>query len=216
MKSITAKGRIIKKCPPLYKVSFKIYAEMCKRIEVIMWKIHGKPIPPPHSVKQLVVRKYAKKFRIRVLMETGTFHGAMVEAMKNQFRVIHSIEIYKPLYEENAKKFSQYKHIFLHLGDSAYVLSKIMNDFKEPVIFWLDGHYSGAGTGKGRSSTPIMKELACIFSHNIKNHVVLIDDARFFVGKEGYPTVRELKEFVLKNSPKSTFKVEDDIIRIYT
>jgi len=214
MKSIVSKGRIIKKCPPLYKASVKIYGSIHKRIEVILWKMHGKPVPPPHFVKQSVVRKYAKKFRIKVFVESGTYHGAMVEAMRNQFRVIHSLEIYKPLYEENVKKFSKYKHIFLHFGDSAYVLPKIMNDIKEPVIFWLDGHFSGKGTGKGSTSTPIMKELWCIFNHEIKNHVILIDDARFFIGKDNYPTLQWLKEFVLKNYPKSTFNVEDDIIRI--
>jgi len=59
-----------------------------------------------------------------------------------------------------------------------------------------------------------MKELRRIFNHEIKNHVILIDDARFFIGKDNYPTLQELKEFVLKNYPKSTFNVEDDIIRI--
>jgi len=139
MKSIVSKGRIIKKCPPLYKGAVKIYGSIHKRIEVILWKMRGKPVPPPRFVKQSVVRKYAKKFRIKVLVETGTYHGAMVEAMRNQFRVIHSIEIYKPLYEENVKKFSKYKHIFLHLGDSAYVLPKIMNDIKNLSFFGLMG-----------------------------------------------------------------------------
>jgi hypothetical protein len=46
--------------------------------------MQGKPVPPPHFVKQSVVRKYAKKFRIEVLVETGTYHGAMVEAMRKQ------------------------------------------------------------------------------------------------------------------------------------
>jgi len=110
MKSIVSKGRIIKRWPSLYEVLVKIHTSINKRIEVISWKMQGKPVPPPHLVKQSVVRKYAKKFRIRVFIETGTFHGAMVEAMRNQFRVIHSIEIYKPLYEENVKKFSKYKH----------------------------------------------------------------------------------------------------------
>jgi hypothetical protein len=214
MKFNVARGRIIKKCPPLYKASVKIYGSIHKRIEVILWKMQGKPVPPPHFVKQPVVRKYAKKFRIEVLVETGTYHGAMVEAMKNQFRGIHSIEIYKPLYEENVKKFSKCKHIFLHLGDSAYVLPRIMNYIREPIIFWFGEHFSGTGTGKGSTSTPIMKELECVFNHGIKNHVILIDDARFFIGKDDYPTLQELKEFVLKNYPKSTFNVEDDIIRI--
>jgi hypothetical protein len=91
MKFKVAKGRIIKKCPPLYKASVRIYGSIHKRIEVILWKMQGKPVPPPHFVKQSVVRKYAKKFGIKVFVETGTYHGAMVEAMRNQFRVIPQI-----------------------------------------------------------------------------------------------------------------------------
>jgi hypothetical protein len=53
------------------------------------------------------------------------------------------------------------------------------------------------------------------FSHKIKDHVILIDDARCFIGKDNYPTLQELKEFTSKNWPNSTFNVEDDIISIY-
>jgi len=51
MKFNVARGRIIKKCPPLYKASVKIYGSIRKRIEVILWKMRGKPVPPPHFVK---------------------------------------------------------------------------------------------------------------------------------------------------------------------
>ena len=81
MKSNATIRRMIKKCRPLYKLSVKIYWSIYKRIEVILWKMQGKPVPPPHLVKQSVVQKYAKKFRIRVFIETGTYHGAIVGAM---------------------------------------------------------------------------------------------------------------------------------------
>lgn len=53
------------------------------------------------------------------------------------------------------------------------------------------------------------------FQSKIKDHVILMDDARCLIGKDNYPTLQELKEFTLKNWPKSTFNVEDDIISIY-
>lgn len=60
-----------------------------------------------------------------------------------------------------------------------------------------------------------MVELKSIFSHKIKEHVILIDDARCFTGQEDYPTIRALKEFVMKNRPDYLFEVKDDIFRIH-
>ncbi len=51
----------------------------------VKWICEGKPIPLPHKEKQNVLRKYAQEYNLRVFVETGTFEGDMVEAMKNFF-----------------------------------------------------------------------------------------------------------------------------------
>jgi hypothetical protein len=45
--------------------------------------------------------------------------------------------------------------------------------------------------------------------------VILIDDARFFIGKNGYPTLRELQEFVTRSKPGMQFLTDNEIIRIF-
>ena len=45
-------------------------------------------------------------------------------------------------------------------------------------------------------------------------HVLLIDDARCFTGKDGYPTLDELKSYLNKQSVSYTFAVENDIVRV--
>jgi hypothetical protein len=50
-------------------------------------------VPPPHIVKQQTLRSYSKKFGLNILVETGTLHGDMVEAMKKDFERIYSIEL---------------------------------------------------------------------------------------------------------------------------
>jgi len=45
--------------------------------------------------------------------------------------------------------------------------------------------------------------------------VILIDDARCFIGERGYPKIDELKEFVLSKYSDWEFEVKDDIIRLY-
>ena len=50
------------------------------------------PVPPPHVVKQRVLREYAERYELKVFVETGTYRGDMVQAMKPLFDKIYSIE----------------------------------------------------------------------------------------------------------------------------
>lgn len=179
------------------------------------WTLSGKPIPPPHMVKQLTVKTYAAQFGIDIFVETGTYLGEMIGAVKYNFKKIYSIELGHELYENARKKFSKHKHILIVNGDSAEVLPEILMDMKEPCLFWLDGHYSGGNTAKGEKETPIMEELKQICAHPVKKHVILIDDAREFTGKNDYPTLESLRIFIGARLPHHEFDVQDDIIRIY-
>ena len=62
-------------------------------VQIAKWEREGRQIPPPHIVKQRVLREYAKKYGLRILVETGTSTGDMVEAMKTDFDRIYSIEL---------------------------------------------------------------------------------------------------------------------------
>ena len=39
------------------------------------WEKQGRPSPPPHIVKEELIRDYAKTFKTNVLIETGTYLG---------------------------------------------------------------------------------------------------------------------------------------------
>ena len=52
-------------------------------------------------------------------------------------------------------------------------------------------------TAKGSKFCPIYEELNAIFT-SIDKHCLLIDDARLFNGADDYPTLDELKGFILK------------------
>ena len=120
------------------------------------------------------------------------------------------------------KRFQNNSNITIVQGNSSDQLSKILNNINSPCLFWLDGHYSSEfwvgeeyiKTAKGNKNTPILEELSQIMKHSIKNHVILIDDARLFTGKGDYPTINKLKKIVAKNFPIHSFDVQNDIIRI--
>ncbi len=179
------------------------------------WTLSGKPIPTPHTVKQMTVKAYADKYGTDVFVETGTYLGEMVDAVKYSFKKMYSIELSPELYERAEKKFSGHKHIALLKGDSSIILPEILNHIYESCLFWLDAHYSEGITARGKKETPILEELKHIFHHSVKNHVILIDDARCFNGKNDYPSIKEVKELIANQYPDYVINIKDDIIRVH-
>lgn len=195
---------------------FREYVEARDRRFIIQrWEDEGKPIPPPHVAKQRIVKRYGKQFQTKILIETGTFKGDMIFAVRKSFQHIYSIELGTDLYQRAKERFARFPHIKIVHGDSSVVLGQILDTLDRPALFWLDGHYSEGITARGDVETPIRRELELIFAHPIKDHVILIDDAREFTGERDYPTIGELQSLVSNQQPGWSFVVEDDVIRIH-
>lgn len=178
------------------------------------WIAFGRPLPPPHVVKQKAVEEYGKKYNINTLIETGTFRGDMVFSQRENFSKLISIELDNILYKDARNKFKKYENIEIVQGDSGRVLKSICSNLKEPCLFWLDGHYSEGFTAKGKTDTPVTDELEAIFTNDL-NHIILIDDARFFNGEKDYPSVKFLKGYVQSKRKDYLTEIKDDIIRFY-
>ncbi len=197
---------------PLYP----IYRKWKQKQELFEWENKKRPVPPPHIVKQEVLKKYAKQYGLRTFVETGTYRGDMVEALKHTFTHIYSVELGEDLYRRAKKRFRYHKHIKILLGDSGKVLKKLIPNLTTSTLFWLDGHYSGISTAKGEKDSPVYEELAHIFNNPDLGHIIIIDDARFFgnPSHQGYPSLSDLKKFILSARPDAYISVENDSIRI--
>jgi len=189
-------------------------AKRKRKKEFIAWEAQGKPAPPPHVVKQLALKYYAEKFGLNILVETGTYYGDMVEAMKNNFEHLFSIELSQNLYKEAKWRFKKNAHIELIQGNSGIKIKDVLNKINQPTLFWLDGHYSSGVTARGDKDTPIYEELDHILSSPDSGHVIIIDDARCFGADAGYPSIEELSAFVKSKNPRASIVVKDDSIRI--
>lgn len=181
--------------------------------ELKNWGKNGRPSPPPHYLKQLIVSKYQKKYNYSTLIETGTYMGDMVEAQKNNFNKIISIELGDDLYNNAKIRFKDNKKITIVRGDSGKILPSILSDINDPAIFWLDGHYSAGVTAKGEKECPIFEELDAIFQSKKLNHILLIDDARCFNGEGDYPRIEALIEYVKSKNKYYQAEVKNDVIR---
>jgi len=202
--------KLIRKTP-IYQVLMAVR----KKQALLPWEREGKPIPPPHIVKQWTIRELAEKFGLKVLIETGTFYGDMVEAMKNHFSRIYSIELSNELYAKAKQRFAGDDRIKIIHGDSGIELRNVIVALDQPALFWLDGHYSDGVTAKCDKDTPIYEELAHIFNDQEREHVVIIDDARLFGTDPAYPSIDELTGFIKLKSPNAKIEVKNDSIRVF-
>lgn len=165
---------------------------------------------PPHSVKEQIVLAYAKRYGIEIFIETGTFRGAMVQAVQHAFKHVYSIELDHGLYADAHQRFANLEHVQILHGFSSFYLRQICPTINKPILFWLDAHYSGEGTARGLEDTPIFEELDIISRRNQRD-VILIDDARLF-GSNGWPSLDDL--IASLDNLHREMTIQDDIIRI--
>lgn len=182
--------------------------------ELDQWELNGgSGVPVPHLIKQRIIERYRQQSGAKVLIETGTAFGAMVRAQLGKFERIHSVELSEVLWRKAVARFKDHGHVSIHQGDSGKVLADLVPKLDATALFFLDGHYSAGVTARGDVDCPIDAELASILVSPYP-HVLLIDDARLFVGRNDYPTLDALRETILAKRPGSSFEVELDMIRV--
>ncbi len=178
------------------------------------WLAEGKPNPPPHQIKQQNIHQHASQYGLTVFVETGTYHGDMIDSMRKRFDALYSIELSDKYFKAAEKRFKGNKRITIIQGDSGEKLGELIPKLNKPALFWLDGHYSAGNTAKGIEDTPILRELSHIFSSPVSGHVILIDDARLFGSDPGYPSLETVKQHILSQKPDLRIVVEHDCICI--
>ncbi len=178
------------------------------------WIMRGRPSRSPHLLKQKVVREYGEQFGLKTLVETGTYYGEMVAAMKGHFARIYSIEYVPALAERATRKFARDEHVRIFCGDSRVVMPEVLALLRGPALFWLDaGYYGWVGIRTKINGQRLSAELEIILSHPYP-HMILLDDARGLTGQDGIPSVGDVKSYVESNFPQRSVEVKYDIMRI--
>lgn len=199
------------KLTPIYEIIIPFK----QRRELNDWIKRNKLPPTPQLIKQKIIKNFAIKYKISTLIETGTYLGTTIDAIKDSFKKIYTIELDKLLYKRAKRKFKNKKNIFCYQGDSGKILSNILKKINKPAIFWLDAHYSKGITAKGEKETPIIDEVNHILNHYIKKHTILIDDADNFKNHKYYPRIEQLRKLVSEKYPRYKFKILHNIICVY-
>lgn len=169
------------------------------------------PLPP--LLKRSFLHGIAKREGTAVFVETGTYLGDTSWWLKGVFPRIHTIEVDPFLCATARRRFSRFPHVSVHLGDSSTVLPSIITGISQPVLYWLDGHYSAGITGSGTLECPVMAELDAIYQLSTETFIIVIDDARCFGHDPAYPSITDLRQRITNISgTPPVISVENDMI----
>src|SRR5437868_2762726 len=84
------------------------------------------------SEKARAIIDSRKKFGPRVFIETGTYLGDTLAAVKDAFDTCISIELDPALHARARTRFATDSRVQLRQGDSAQVLPEILRELREP------------------------------------------------------------------------------------
>lgn len=127
------------------------------------------------------VKRFADEYGIKVFIETGTAGGDSVRAAAEIFEVCCSIELIPERLEGEFPK-----NVFLRSGDSAEMLYHVSKPYLgQRICFWLDAHWSENYESTDKEhECPLLDEIEAIKGHDA---LILIDDARLFLGPHPWP-----------------------------
>ena len=118
------------------------------------------------------------RHRNSVFVETGAGPcGGSRAALQLGFPRIFVVEFDPELYAKAAGRFRNNPEVEVVYGDSGEVLTDVIAPIEEPITFWLDAHGKSCDTTGNLSKKPLLRELAAIAAHPLRDkHTILIDD----------------------------------------
>lgn len=174
--------------------------------DYLYWRLRGSPgIKIPHYLKERTLRDTARKFGLRVLVETGTQFGQMVYAVRKDFQEIYSIELREDLYKSAKCNLARCSHIHVLQGDSATILPELLRKLAPPIMFWLDAH---------GESTPLLNELGEILRDPAAGNAILIDDIHAYQANYWFLKLGDVMQFVESNAPTYRVELRDNLLYI--
>jgi len=75
------------------------------------WLANGRKWSPPYYIKHQTIKDFAKNFKIRTFIETGTFYGDMIYHCRSTFDNLYTTELSSHYFQCAKRKFSSYSNI---------------------------------------------------------------------------------------------------------
>jgi hypothetical protein len=172
------------------------------------------------GIPKKLVLLLKEQFSLEVFVETGTFRGKTSIWASGIFKEVYTIENSRELFESVSESLLRFKNIHPLFGNSAVQLGKIVSEIKQPAIFWLDAHWCGGATYGNAEPCPLLDEIR-IIKQSGYNHIIMIDDARFFLkppprpqNADLWPGLKEILNLLNRDESYFTFVSEDVIVAL--
>jgi SAM-dependent methyltransferase len=149
---------------------------------------------------------------LHVVIETGTFLGDTTHFLASRGYSVVTVEVEPRLAAWARARFDGVANVRVIEGDSEQLMTGLIADLDQPALFYLDGHYSGSGTGKGQHETSVVREVEAILRDAPSGSFVIIDDARCFGRLPDYPPIHDFLSS-LRDRGVDDAVVTDDSIR---
>lgn len=166
---------------------------------------------PAQSAKR---RHLLALFRERghdTLIETGTYRGDTVAFFLPHARRIVSVEIDPALHARAQSRFAAHPEVEILLGDALELAPQVLAETHTPCLLWLDGHFSGSGTGRGELEEPVVEILARMRELELPGGMtVVIDDLRRFGREPDVPSLDALIDATRATFPGARLSAELD------
>jgi len=169
------------------------------------------------SMPREIVLKFKEKASIRNFVETGTFKGNTSFWAAAHFENVYTIEIDPAISKSTSSRPDCPGNIEFFTGNSKDVLPGLVTRLSGPAVFWLDGHWCNVTEIGKDMECPLMDEIRAL--HQFKDSVILIDDARAFLGplpppheKAQWPRIDEVFLLLKKQFPHNLVTIADDVI----
>lgn len=154
--------------------------------------------------------------------ETGTYLGDSAALLADHFPQVWTVELAEHLWQEARRRQELGTNItFLH-GASEDLLGGVAGSAPGPLLFWLDGHWSGTGTAGEGSECPVLAEVKAIDAGPYgAGSVILVDDARLFQippgpphDRDHWPSLMEVVDALRSTHERYVTLFEDVIIAV--
>jgi hypothetical protein len=172
------------------------------------------------GIPKKLVLLLKEHFSVEVFVETGTFKGKTSIWASGVFKDVYTIENSRELFDSASGLLREYRNIHPLYGNSARQLNIIVSEIKQPALFWLDAHWCGGNTYGSEDPCPLLEEIR-IIKQSGYDHIIMIDDARFFLkppplpqNAEQWPGLKEILSLLNKDESYFTFVSEDVMVAL--
>ena len=104
---------------------------------------------------------------IKTIVETGTYLGSTTKWFSQWADKVHTFEVKQDHFNKAKEALKGCNNITMHLGNSAYELSKVIGDLSDKTFFFLDAHWE--------DYNPLLDELKVIADSGLKPIIAIHD-----------------------------------------